>query len=104
MGNGDFSNQLVRVKRTSADKLSRQSACFGNGRYFVGVSEGIHRWLRTIPMKTLLTTLLVAGLFCACNHVQQSDVARKEFLEYKTKAEQGAVDAQYMLGVCYYKG
>jgi hypothetical protein len=46
----------------------------------------------------------LAGLLCSFNQAQQTNAGRTEFEQYKTKADQGAVDAQYMLGVCYYKG
>ena len=35
---------------------------------------------------------------------QQSDVERKKFLEYKTKAEQGDAATQFVLGLYYYSG
>ena len=53
----------------------------------------------------LATTLLcAAGLLSPCSHGQQSQPLSKQFLEYKTKAEQGDASAQNNLAVCYHEG
>ena len=53
----------------------------------------------------LATTLLcAAGLLSPCSHGQQSQPLSKQFLEYKTKAEQDDASAQNNLGDCYYDG
>ena len=56
-------------------------------------------------MKALLAALLLAaGLLCPCAEAQQDDAARKQFLEYKAKAEQGNLDAQYIIGLSWING
>jgi TPR repeat protein len=53
----------------------------------------------------LLTTLLCVGsLILPFAHAQQTDVARKQFLDYRAKAEQGDAAAQYNVGICYKRG
>src|SRR5437879_2992662 len=48
--------------------------------------------------------LCTAGFGFSCGDAQESDRARKEFLEYKGKAETGDARAQFRLGFCYANG
>ena len=59
-----------------------------------------------LAMKTTLRIALIclASLVLPCAHAQQSEALRKQFLEYKAKAEQGDATAQHNLGVCYVTG
>ncbi len=59
-----------------------------------------------LAMKTTLRIALIclASLVLPCAHAQQSEALRKEFLEYKAKAEKGDANAQSNLGGCYYHG
>ena len=53
-------------------------------------------------MKTTLSAALLCavGLGFPCAHAQQTEALRKQFLEYKAKAEQGDAEAQKNLGNC----
>ena len=59
-----------------------------------------------LAMKTTLRIALIclASLVLPCAHAQQSEALRKEFLEYKAKAEKGDATAQSNLGFCYANG
>ena len=54
-------------------------------------------------MRTTLsaTLICVASLVMPCAHAQQTDAARKHFLEYKAEAGRGNTKAQCDLGICY---
>ena len=57
-----------------------------------------------------MRTTLIAVLLCAvslvlpCGHAQQSEALRRQFLEFKAKAEQGDAQSQSNLGLCYAQG
>ena len=56
----------------------------------------------TVSLFCLIALLL--GMALPAAQAQQTDALRKEFLEYKAKAEKGDAKAQSNLGVCYMKG
>ena len=58
-------------------------------------------------MRTIIQRLLLVGILgCFCgSRVQAEDVPSAEKIaEYRQAADQGEADAQYNLGLCYYKG
>ena len=50
-------------------------------------------------MKIRLLITLAAGLLHPCARAQQNDAFRKQFIEYKVKAEQGDADTQIKVRV-----
>src|ERR1017187_7820115 len=53
---------------------------------------------------TVAALLYATGLTLLCARAEQTDAARKHFLDYQAEAGQGNAKAQCDLGICYMSG